>query len=924
MVCPGCSEEIADGADFCPHCKRYLRWEPTGYMPAIKSPAGSESAAGAGETPTRTAGEPAAAPAGRGDRQPLASTPAPEARPAAKGARPDAVITLTVPGVEPPAAGAPAAIAIEPGQRGRVLATVRNQSDIVDNYDLTLEGLPEGWATLSPATVHLMPFRSSRTYEAEIEITLHPPRTPQAQARHWPTTVVATSRSSGERVATVPLEIGLLPFEQLELAAKPERRAGRRRARFEVTVRNKANAAAAVALAARDTDGACRIKLDHETLTIPEGQTGTATLTVRPPRQRWIGRPFDWRIEIVHATGDEGERLLATAAAEAKQGKGRRKLPGVNAPSAALPSFTVGSDGIRTSGPRLQAPEMPRLHVGGNAVDLRRLRPGGAAAAPAAAPAAPLLPGQVVYRQRAWLPWWLAVVIPMLAALLLMLFLFLPRTATVPKLEGAPSVLVAQQRLAKVGLVLDPNREQVVRAGVRAGSVIKQVPAAGEKLEKGKAVTVQVAVGSSAVEVPKIVGQTLPEAEKTLRAAGLGVGRTSMTPPDLKAKITTQIPEAGEQVKAGAPIDIYYGKPKGAGGGAGGGGGDIAMPPIDPPDAAGFAAKLSDTGLVPQVVRQLSTVKRGDVVATDPAAGAKLGKGETVKLTVSAGFPQIVFDDDQDLLRFDPATGKALPPLAKTAAIEKDPTWSADGTKVAYNADGRIMLVDTTQQGATPIALTPAGERYSDPSFSPSAERQVLAVAKVNADGDRDLCLAPMPAGTSEIRPQCLTDPSFSVSDAKWSADGRTILVPALRKDGAFGLVRYRSARAFSSRTLDWKGGTIVTPRDKSGPTGVRDGAFSPDGKQLALVANVDSPQFQLYVTTPDDLRLEQAKALPVQACKVAWRPDSKELLVTQSGADCTQPTGQLLRVGLGPDAKAEPVSAEGDNASYQPVVGGG
>ena len=33
-----------------------------------------------------------------------------------------------------------------------------------------------------------------------------------------------------------------------------------------------------------------------------------------------------------------------------------------------------------------------------------------------------------------------------------------------------------------------------------------------------------------------------------------------------------------------------------------------------------------------------------------------------------------------------------MPAVAKTAALEKDPTWSFDGTSVAYVSDGRVFL----------------------------------------------------------------------------------------------------------------------------------------------------------------------------------------------------------------------------------------
>ena len=53
-------------------------------------------------------------------------------------------------------------------------------------------------------------------------------------------------------------------------------------------------------------------------------------------------------------------------------------------------------------------------------------------------------------------------------------------------------------------------------------------------------------------------------------------------------------------------------------------------------------------------------------------------------LLVSAGFPQLAFDDDKNIQLVNGANGKKLDPIAKGPAREKDPTYNADGTHVAY------------------------------------------------------------------------------------------------------------------------------------------------------------------------------------------------------------------------------------------------
>lgn len=944
--CPSCGRPVDGGADFCA-CGEYLRWEPTTVLPAIQEPAPGERAVAPTDpaapavppTPPSTSPSGTPAPATNGGGAPptppsgQASPPDTRTRERLPAAQPgqSASLTLRLPD-SPNAAPDEVALPVTPGGRAIVLGLVRNQSGIVDNYDLEVRGLPRSWWTINPGTVYLVPYGSAGTYEQEVQIELHPPRTAEAEARAWDLEVFVVSKAEAREVAAQPIVLGILPYEDFQTTLSPERRAGRRKVKYEVSVRNRANAPAEVAIGAQDVDGECRTKLVDPTLHLAAGETGTTTLEVRPPRQLWLGRSVERRIEVSTATGEEGERLLArdeAAAAQKKRG-GKKSIPGLTGGGITKASVQLGPGGLNVQGPRLRAPQLHQVDLSNRipGLDLNQLR-----GQPGDVEVPPLPPTQVAFRQKAWLPWWLAIVVPLLIALLILLYLLWPRTVDVPKVIGSPSVFAAQQKLEDKGLKLDPNVQKVARPSAKPGTVIGQAPKPGKTVDKGSTIAIQVAVGTGSIEVPNIVDQTLPDAEKTLREAGLVVGRISKNPPDLKAKIGSQIPAAGESVKEGSPVDIYYGKPGkkgGAGGeagagGGGGGGGDIAVPAIDPKDAQGYSAKVSDAGLVPQAVQQFSAAPKGEVFGTEPAVGTKLEEGAPVRVLISAGFPQLVFDDDRNVLRIDGATGKRLDAVAKTPAPEKDPAWAPDGVHVAYASNGRIMLADVSKPDEAPVPLTPAGERYADPSFAPSTEGQVLAVARLNSssDGnDRDLCVGLVTE--DGVRPQCKEDKGFGVSDAKWAPDGKTIFVPAVRKDGAFGIVRYTADQPFSPRADSWKGGDFVTPLDAKGGTGVRDIAVSPNGKQLAVVSNIDSPEFRLAFTAPDDLGLEKAKRRPVQACKVVWRPDGKEVVIVQAGERCDQATGQLLRLAADKVADAVPLSASGDNPSFQPLVDGG
>jgi Tol biopolymer transport system component len=287
-------------------------------------------------------------------------------------------------------------------------------------------------------------------------------------------------------------------------------------------------------------------------------------------------------------------------------------------------------------------------------------------------------------------------------------------------------------------------------------------------------------------------------------------------------------------------------------------------------------------------------------------------------MLVSAGFPRIAFDDDQNILLARGADGTRITPaIAKSAAVEKDPTWSADGKRVVYTSGQQLVSANMIERKRAPAPLRPASEKYADPSFAPIATKSVLAVGRISG-ADHDLCVGSVKLG--KYNPQCIVDDSFSIGFAHWTPDGKTILAFAASAKG-FGIVQYTSDRAFSTQKADWGKGKFVTTQE--GDKGVWDLALSPDGKRLAAIANFDTPAPQLYLTTPDDIQLQKTKPLPVGACKLVWL-DSRNLALVKLGEDCKQPVGEIVRINVDDPTKATPLATAGDNPTFQPLSAGG
>jgi beta-lactam-binding protein with PASTA domain len=936
-VCSSCGRENPADRDFC-ECGEYLRWDPTGVVQAVTPEvlqAELEQAQPAAQSPAAAAHPaPPQAPTGPANGgNPVSGDPPP---PAQRAEPNPAAITLRPPEGDHGDLGATLAVGVEPGGRARVLALVRNQSGIVDNYELSVLGLPGDWWSIFPNTVYLVPYGTSGTYEQEVEIRLHPPRSAEAEARIWDLQVVGRSKAYERQVAAAPLKLGIQPFEELTTKVSPERVSGRKQAEYGIAVRNTANAPVTVALDAADQDNELDYRFTPATLEIPPGQSIESELRVKPPRRRWIGRPEEKRIQVFTKTGEEanqaktGEDMQLPEGAAGEEGEGGGGAAGPKGAARGFlkrvrvtgPRAQVGTGGVRMTGPRVSKPSVPSRNV-----DLMKLKaPGGGAA-----PQIPLMPNQVVFRHKAWLPWWVALLIPLLILLAILLFLLLPRNVVVPEVTGEKSTFEAEKKLVKSDLKLAPAPKEKVTTEAPAGTVIGQTPAAGEKAKKKSEVEILIAVGNGKVQVPTITGSTLAAADKILRAEQLTIGQISPQPPDPTGKIESQIPAANETVRKGTPINVFFARPppteamksekdkeaaEQAAAAASGG-------PVRALDAgvsaAVIAQQVAKQGIVPKTVNAYSTAKPGTVFATKPPAGTELEAGDTLTLFVSAGVPELAFDDGDDILLANSASGKQPDPVASGPQLEKDPTFAPVGKRVAYAADGQLYVIDLGDPNAAPRRLTAGTREYTDPAWAPTLDRDVLATAEKTSESESRLCLGEITRRTMITR--CKQQPGLLIGRAiHWSPDGRTILAFA-RRDALSqqGMMRWRSKRPFSPDPRDWATGRFATNVSKP-DQGVIDAALSPDGKRLAVAARFGSDGFRLYLAKPGDFALSRAKPSRVRACKIAWRPDSKQLAVIEADDLCQQEVGTLVRLAVNAPNATHVISPKADNPSFEPL----
>ena len=139
--------------------------------------------------------------------------------------------------------GAGGVPAVDTGSALVYRGTIRNESQIVDNYDLAILGLPENWAVVSPTAAFLVPLGSGRgDSEMELNVVITPPRDYRSTAGIWTFELIALSRTHGSVAARAIAQFEVRPFQAWSLEVVPTVNSGRLKARYRTAVRNDGNA----------------------------------------------------------------------------------------------------------------------------------------------------------------------------------------------------------------------------------------------------------------------------------------------------------------------------------------------------------------------------------------------------------------------------------------------------------------------------------------------------------------------------------------------------------------------------------------------------------------------------------------------------------------------------------------------------------
>ncbi|SOE14278.1 serine/threonine protein kinase [Streptomyces sp. 2323.1] len=200
-----------------------------------------------------------------------------------------------------------------------------------------------------------------------------------------------------------------------------------------------------------------------------------------------------------------------------------------------------------------------------------------------------------------------------------------------------PAVLDMPQAKAEKTLRDEGLGVKVVRgfsSNVDRGHVMKTDPANGKRIRGNGTVTLTVSRGPNIVSVPDLSGTPVADAKRKLRDRGLIPGTEAREFNDEVAKgsVIRTDPAAGSKRRPDTAVGLTISR-----------GTAVQVPGVLGSKRADAATTLREAGFQVRFADQpvFSTQDKGTVARQTPAEGGKLGKGDTVTLTLSKG-PEMI------------------------------------------------------------------------------------------------------------------------------------------------------------------------------------------------------------------------------------------------------------------------------------------
>jgi hypothetical protein len=156
--------------------------------------------------------------------------------------------------------------------------SIRNQSQIVDQFAIKVDGLDPTWWSLSVSSVSLFPGDQD-----EAKLTIRPPKEAEAKAGSYSFQVKVVSQANPQDSTMAEAYLVLKGFTSWEAEMAPSKIVGRS-GTYRIKVNNSGNSDASIVFEAKDSEEGLYYTFAPNAATVPAGNSSQVNLTVKPKK----------------------------------------------------------------------------------------------------------------------------------------------------------------------------------------------------------------------------------------------------------------------------------------------------------------------------------------------------------------------------------------------------------------------------------------------------------------------------------------------------------------------------------------------------------------------------------------------------------------------------------------------------------------
>jgi|GEM_PF-3056328 len=188
-------------------------------------------------------------------------------------------------------------LTVEPGASISTLITLRKQGGQDERCQIMVQGVPEAWVSISPSVTTLSPGK-----EQEIQLSIHPPRTPESKAGPYSLTIQVVNQEARKQINEVKQALTIAPYSQFTTSLWPKDiSAGQV---TQVTIENQGNSTETFTVRPKPDKGLI-FKPDQVQVKVAPGGSGKADFNISPRGQFWVAEAatYTFSLEINPSNG---------------------------------------------------------------------------------------------------------------------------------------------------------------------------------------------------------------------------------------------------------------------------------------------------------------------------------------------------------------------------------------------------------------------------------------------------------------------------------------------------------------------------------------------------------------------------------------------------------------------------------------------